>query len=715
MENILVIIPVLNEEETIAGVIQGLQQQGLTTICVVDNGSNDRTPSIAAQAGAQVISEPRRGYGQACWSGLQSPAAAQAEWILFCDGDGSDDLSQLPELIVLTDNHDLILGNRRGSVAGRAQLTPAQNFGNWLATWLIHLGWGYAYHDLGPLRLIRKASLDQLAMADRGFGWTVEMQAKAVSNKLRICERPVNYLPRQGGRSKISGTLRGSFKAGQIILTTLAQLYWEKTGGMLLNRLSTIGQTKVIQTTLLWLSALSLIVGGLWAMPHGDFLNQPDAVPIFWRGIGLMSTGFIASWGLKKITGSWFWGVAIAPRLIMLAMHPGDDIWRYLWEGHIQIEGFNPYLLAPTTDVLEPLRFSWWEFINHPDHAAIYPPVTQLGFRFLAALNPSVLLFKLAFTIADLGICGLLCRRFGYRATLLYAWNPLVIYSFAGGGHYDSWFLLPLVAAWLWWDTPDTSSPATSSPEKFETTDKRVEWHRRILSAIAIGLSIAVKWMSLPVLLFIAWRQQRSVSQSKNNLTTTPSAQMAVQMAVLGAIGLVVLGLLPIALSALPFCQGLSCPILPLSSSFVSYGRSASLVPHFVALLWPASIKANWIYAMPLGLALLWNLVRVQRVGTFIERYFIVLMLLSPIIHAWYFTWLAPFAVASRNWGTRLVCVSSFVYFALPYGLALGGESWTLSPLQYWALWAPLLLGLAVQPILGKSPTAQSSQTFHQN
>ena len=156
-----------------------------------------------------------------------------------------------------------------------------------------------------------------------------------------------------------------------------------------------------------------------------------------------------SAWGLGQISSGWFWLLAILPRLVMLAMYPGDDIWRYLWEGHIQNLGFNPYLLPPNADVLAPFRFDWWIEINHPELAAVYPPIAQLWFRLLAAIAPSVLLFKSTFVAADLGICWLLSRRFGHLATLSYAWNPLVIYSFAGGGHYDSLFLLPLVAAWL--------------------------------------------------------------------------------------------------------------------------------------------------------------------------------------------------------------------------------------------------------------------------
>lgn len=226
LDNTLVIIPALNESATIGNVVKALQNQGLTHIRVVDNGSIDGTTHVAAQAGSDVVQEPIKGYGQACWRGLQD-IPREIEWILFCDADGSDDLSQLPEFLAQRQGYDLILGNRRGTETGRRHLSPVQQFGNWLSGALIALGWGHRFQDLGPLRLVRKTALDQIGMRDRNFGWTVEMQARAVECGLRICELPVNYLPRQGGQSKISGTLSGSVKAGTIILSTLARLYWQ--------------------------------------------------------------------------------------------------------------------------------------------------------------------------------------------------------------------------------------------------------------------------------------------------------------------------------------------------------------------------------------------------------------------------------------------------------------------------------------------------------
>ncbi|MEM8602268.1 MAG: glycosyltransferase family 2 protein, partial [Cyanobacteria bacterium P01_H01_bin.121] len=258
LADVLVIIPVLNEAATIAQVVHTLREHyGFPTVCVVDNGSTDDSAALAAAAGAWVIHEPRPGYGQACWRGLQElEQFPKVEWVFFCDGDGSDDLSELSEFLQRRSEFDLIVGDRTMTLAGRSVMTGPQLLGNALATTLIRWGWGFQYHDLGPLRLIRRSALEAIAMRDRGFGWTLEMQVRAIECGLRICEVPVNYRPRQGGKSKISGTLQGSFKAGTTILSTLGHLYWRSAA-----------------SPLLMLSTLLLVVGSALAMPYGDFLQ----------------------------------------------------------------------------------------------------------------------------------------------------------------------------------------------------------------------------------------------------------------------------------------------------------------------------------------------------------------------------------------------------------------------------------------------------------
>ena len=741
LDRVRVIIPVLNEEATISGVIQSLREYGLTDILVVDNGSSDRSIAKAQEAGAEVIREPIPGYGRACWRGITA-LEPETEWVFFCDGDGSDDLSQLPELLAATTRADFVLGDRRSSAAGRAAMTPVQNFGNWLATFLIGLGWGYRYRDLGPLRLIRRSALEQLQMEDRGFGWTVEMQAKAVEAGLAICEIPVGYRRRQGGRSKISGTLSGSFKAGTIILGTLGKLYLRRLGlwpsggrGAGERRSRGAGeQGNGGQLALLWLSGLLILLGCLWIIPHGDF-PKGSTVPKFWWGIGIMSLGFVASWGLRAVSKVWFWAIAILSRVLLLPMYPGDDIWRYLWEGHIQNLGFSPYNLAPNAAELLPYRTEWWHLMNHLGTSAIYPPLTQWGFRAIAAIATSVLLFKLAFVLADLLVCWLLGRSYGYQKALLYAWNPLIIYSFAGGAHYDSWFILPVVVSWL----------------AFE--QRRWTW-----SALAIGASIAIKWMSLPILAFLAalsFMDRTGLTDLLNNrelgIGQAPSGRLRLRASgtpLLGGVGggwhrasenlrgdsipettnannqqprprdtspkevfiryfqqpatILFLGSLPLLLTAIPFCNANACPLIPTQSGFVTQGRSAELFPHLLGLIWQPSKEANWIYSIPLACVIIWLFWReVKRrenpSGRFIyfaESYFIALLILSPIIHAWYFTWIVPFAAATRNLGTRLISISAFVYFLLQYHRALGIDDWNLPPLERTMMWLPFVLGI---------------------
>ena len=660
LNNVLVIIPVRNEEVTIAAVVNNLQKFGLTKIRVIDNGSSDRSSILAQEAGAEIISEPTAGYGQACWRGLQN-IPLEIDWILFGDGDGSDDFSCLPEFFSLRDRYDLILGDRRATPGGKAVMTPVQHFGNSLAGYLIDLGWGYKYRDLGPLRLIRKSALTKIAMEDRGFGWTVEMQVRAVEENLKICEIPVNYRPRQGGQSKISGTILGSFQAGTIILTTLAKLYIKGTK----NKKQKTKNKNKQNNLFLWLSALPLLIGAILIMPYGDF-RQPKNVINFGYGIGVMSLGFVFSWGLKSVNMWWFWGVAIATRVILLFMYPGDDIWRYLWEGYIQNQGFSPYDFAPNAAELIPYRTSWWSQINHQGVSAIYPPITQLGFRGLAAISPSVILFKSSFAIADLLTCYLLSKKFTYQQTTFYAWNPLVIYSFAGGGHYDSWFILPLVAAWILFDKPINFSFLTP-----------------FLTPLLIGISIAIKWISLPILGFLSW------IWCQINFKT--------------AIAVALLGTLPLFLSVLFFCTSDSCSLIPTSSTFVTHGRSAEFLPHLLAKVWHSSTKTNNIFALPLGLVTLFLFSKAKNIQQFATGFLAALLVISPIIHAWYFTWIVPFAVGTKNWGVRLVSLSAFVYFCLPYRQALGNKNWNLTDLETWILWLPFILGYGWSLLVAQS------------
>ncbi|GFZ94246.1 hypothetical protein [Okeania sp. KiyG1] len=496
----------------------------------------------------------------------------------------------------------------------------------------------------------------------------------------------------------------------------------------------------------LLLSSFLILVGAIFIVPYGGF-QETGIVIKFWIGISIISLGFIISWAIPSINYAWFWSITILARLILIPMEPGSDIWRYLWEGYIQNLGFSPYNLAPNALELIAYRTEWWSLINHSDTSAIYPPLIQLGFRFLALISPSVFVFKFAFILADLGICWLLTRKFSLQKTLIYAWNPLIIYSFAGGGHYDSWFILPLVGAWLvfaeegtgkeeegtrkdlswkkWMDTQtpveegtgkeeegtrkdlswkkwmDTQTPVeegtgkeeegtrkdlswekwmdTQTPveegrgkdlswkkwmeiqtpveegrgKEEEGTRKDLSWekwmdtqtsnncknsvdggvlnskeqdnYRWYWSAFLIGISVAIKWVSLPILSFVVWQKilcfrEQDIQRNNTNLISNFFYTKILQVPQAGF--LLLICLLPMCVAALNFCEPGKCSLIPTSSNFVVNGRSAELIPYLVSFVSEQSTKFNWIYGIPLCLGvgvLIWNC---RRFVDFAEWYF---------------------------------------------------------------------------------------------
>ncbi len=221
------IIPALNEEAAIGQVVAAVPRW-VDSIVVVDNGSTDATAARAGEAGAAVVRQRERGYGAACLAGMAALPATDV--VVFLDGDYSDFPEEMHTLVdpIVARRADLVIGSRVAGNAEPGALTPQQQFGNWLATRLVQAIWSVAYTDLGPFRAIRRASLDALGMADRTFGWTVEMQIKAARDGLAALEVPVRYR-RRIGVSKISGTLKGTVLAGTRILSLIAREAVRKT------------------------------------------------------------------------------------------------------------------------------------------------------------------------------------------------------------------------------------------------------------------------------------------------------------------------------------------------------------------------------------------------------------------------------------------------------------------------------------------------------
>ena len=225
-----VIIPTHNEAQAIERVLADLPRDLVTEVIVVDSNSTDGTPGIAARMGARVLQEPRRGYGRACLTGMA--AANSPDLVVFLDGDYSDRPSELPILLapIMEERADITLGSRLQGQGAEGALPWHQAFGNRLAAGLIRLLYGLKITDLGPFRAGRAEVLRALALEETTYGWAVEMILKGALAGYRIVEVPVSYYPRIG-KSKISGTLKGTLGAGWFILSLIARYYFRRERG----------------------------------------------------------------------------------------------------------------------------------------------------------------------------------------------------------------------------------------------------------------------------------------------------------------------------------------------------------------------------------------------------------------------------------------------------------------------------------------------------
>lgn len=230
MTHIKVIIPAYNEQDSIAKVIAEIPKN-VKEIIVVNNNSSDQTVNNAKNAGATVLTENNRGYGFACLKGLEyiSNQDNKPDIVVFLDGDYSDYPEELTKVVapILNDDIDFVIGSRVKELREAGSMTPQQVFGNWLATFLMKLFFGAKFTDLGPFRAIKYQKLLQLNMQDQTYGWTVEMQLKALKQKLSYTEVPLRYKNRIGV-SKVSGTVKGTIFAGIKILGWIFKYSFKK-------------------------------------------------------------------------------------------------------------------------------------------------------------------------------------------------------------------------------------------------------------------------------------------------------------------------------------------------------------------------------------------------------------------------------------------------------------------------------------------------------
>ncbi len=404
-----------------------------------------------------------------------------------------------------------------------------------------------------------------------------------------------------------------------------------------------------------WLAAGLLIGGSLWMLPYGR-LHEYGTVPWFLVGAGIMLGGYFLALGSAQLDRRMVAVVAVLTRLILLFQVPGEDIYRYVWEGRILGQGWNPYIHSPDAALLGPLRDDVWASVQHKTFTAIYPPLAEWVFAGMAFLCAAPIFFKAVFLFADLAVAWILARRFGVGPAVLYAWNPLVIYSFAGGGHYDSLFVLAMVLGWLAWQ------------------DGRGIW-----AAGWLGVAVAIKWLALPLLAWVGWRILLGAWRSGHWRIVCLSA---------------LAGVLPLVVSygALNLWTGeWTTQLHP--PKFSQYARSAEFIPGMVGWFWEQSKYHNQWFAIPLAAGWMWVVFRGRDFARSAEALFFLSLVLTPMMHAWYFTWMIPFAVATRNRGAIAVTASAFVYFILYHHVEAPQGRWLLSSLETALLWLPFALG----------------------
>ncbi len=335
-----------------------------------------------------------------------------------------------------------------------------------------------------------------------------------------------------------------------------------------------------------------------------------------------------------------FWGMAVALRLVALPMTPGDDISRYIWEGRLQHEmpGYNPYVQAPSDVVGED-----WRQVNHPGHAAIYPPGAELFFSAATRVSTSPMWMKSLFALADLLVVYLLLRintgSGRYRASAWYAWNPVVLIAFAGGGHYDSLMMAALVAA-VWAlrraNPLDQQSPA---------------WSWALLSALFLGLAISLK--VVPVFLIPVWLLALWEGDRHGRPKTWASRLSLPALTALISLGV------PFLLS-LPY-GGPRVVLGPLNA-FSDVARFGDILWWAVELLWKNPTGDNSRYRIAITLAVLvvaWVMRRDWRRSALWVLG--AMLILSPVLHLWYIAWILPLAAWRRSYPWFIFSLTSLV------------------------------------------------------
>jgi hypothetical protein len=651
---IAVVIPALDEEEAIGAVVREVPPV-VDEVIVVDNGSRDRTAAAAREAGATVVSEPRRGYGHACLAGIA--AAAGADVIVFLDGDRSDYPAQLVDVVrpILDGEADLVIGSRsRGRREAGAHPWHAVA-GTRACVWLMNRLTGSRATDLGPFRAITADALRRLDMRDRTYGWTVEMQVKAARRGLRVVEVPVDYRPRLG-RSKVSGTLRGTIGAGTKIVATIL-LYAlgrqpndsadaprageHRHVGQLCSPKEPLGAGPATAPRGAWLlAAAGLVLTGCvaaWALEPPPTTRIGPHLGLFGLAFAAYLVGLAASRGLSRRGLLLCLGAAFVWRAVLVTTPPllSDDVYRYVWEGRVQLHGGNPYAWddRPESPRWARLRDSVYSGVGHKGYTAVYPPLFLLASRAVVAVHDSVTAMKAFLVACELATLGALAlvlgrRRLPPERLLVLAWSPLAIVEIAGSGHNDAFAMLWMVLALL-----------------------ALEADRPLLSALAASAGFMSKL--LPGLVAAAWARRYRLWH-------------VLAGGVLAA-ALVVVYLDPEAKKTM---------LLSLSKYARFWRFNETLFAPLAALLGShgAAVRVGAVLSLGLALALAWRRAEPAAAATAVVAAW---LLLTPNVLPWYALWLLPLLVL-RDEPAALLFTGTVSLAYLVYPAFDSGEPWSI-------------------------------------
>jgi len=417
------------------------------------------------------------------------------------------------------------------------------------------------------------------------------------------------------------------------------------------------------QSRTYWVWTIAMFAAFVCAIPFGNFAEAGNV-------LGFVPAMIVASVCYFGAAQSFvflprenrirqFWWIALALRLLALAIPAGDDVYRYLWEGRIQWHGYNPYLLRPDSPLLFQLRDADWILINHRDWAAIYPPGAELLLRLLTMAGPSVMVVKLACAAADIAVIVLLLRlntgQSRYRDTIWYAWNPLVVYSFAGAGHLDSLMLAPLLLSVY---ALTRAIPAGGKP---------ADWSWATMSALVLGIAISIKIIPLVLVLVFA-------IALRSRMVVLPLAALVPWIS----------------------ARWYGFPENRIFDTF----REFAYVSRFNDFIWWISERFIWanleqkngaytlvaIAAAALASVLAWHDWR--RATLWVMG---VSLIFATVVHPWYLTWILPFAAMRK----------AHVWFVLSGTVFLAFLWWETTP--WWQAWQPsplLSLAISLPPLI---------------